>query len=487
MRLHFLRSLVAVACVAFTCCDKASAQQASIDVYAVQIATTMLDTTTTLGVWRKSNPGDTLSSAYPLFANDLSFCRASIESSSHSNHHTTRFAVFTILPPLSGQLPADTINAAERICRLTTILLQTEEMDSASAAALNAELTKAIDAKLGDYTAGTRLTEGTTQNWSDSKTWSKPRSRVVLATVNSRSGHRVILEAYSQINALTDKDFFTANWEQFDRERIEAGRTSYQDADSAIKWADLPSIGKDLQTMLAELERVKEKSDTLRNSQADLALVRAVIATRDTAPHLEPKRRAAALLAADLVRYATVPFPPPPRSPAIPLYETLQSLITESAVRGFDPANAFSRPWLWKAYELDSLGRVGHLAFVRLLARGFNPGLECARDVEFYRTMIDRGEADLRRGDTDPRVHFYLAMAYKAIFDLSQTTPGDYVDSVPPKSQGEAARLVALDHFRAALASLQSKAFRQEALTLGARLLVRKPTGAWHFCASEED
>ena len=485
--MHFLRPLAAFACVAFTCGDKAFAQQASIDDYAVQIATTMLDTTTTLGVWRKSNPGDTLSTVYPLYANDLSFCRASIARSTFSNHHTTRFAVFTILPPLNGQLPADTLNSAEQVCRLTTILLETEEMDSVSATALNAQLTKVIDAKLGDHTPGTRLTEGTTQNWSDSKTWSKPRARVVLATVRARSGHKVILEAYSQISALTDKDFFTANWEQFDRDRVEAGRTSYQDADSAIKWADLPSIGTDLQSMLAELGRVKEKSDTLRNTQADLALVRAIIATRDTAPHLEPTRRAAALLAADLVRYAAVPFPPPPRSPAITLYETLQSLITESAVRGFDPASAFSRPWLWKAYELDSLGRAGHLAFIRLLARGFNPERECAREVEFYRTMIDRGEADLRRGDTDPRVHFYLAVAYKGIFDLSQTTPGDYVDSVPPNSEGEAARLEALDHFRTALASLQSKAFRQEALMLGARLLVRKPTGAWHFCASEED
>jgi hypothetical protein len=488
MRMHSVQSLAASACIALTCCyEAAPGQQGSIDDYAVQIATTMLDTTKTLGVWHKSNPDDTLSSVYPLYGNDYSFCRASIGHSSFSNHHTTRFAVFSILPPAGGQLPADTLNVAEQVCRLTTILVETEEMDSVSAIALDDQLTRVIDAKLGEHTPGTRLTEGTTVGWTDSKTWSKPGTRLVLATLKGGKARKVIVESYSQASAVTDKEFFTARWQQVGRERAEAARETLEDADSAIEWADLPPIATDLRTMLVELRRNGQRSDTLRNAKADSALVHAIIATRDTAPHLEPARQAAALLAADLVRYAAVPYPLPPRNAAGPLYDTLQSVITESKIRGFDPVSAFSRPWLWRAYKLDSLGRTGHLAFVRLLARGFNEEIECALGIEFYRTMIDRGEADLRRGDTDPMVHFYLAVAYKAIFDLAQSSPGDYVDSLPPKSQGESARLVALDHFRAALASLQSKGVRREAWDLGARLLLRKQTGPWRFCVSEED
>jgi len=474
-------------CIALANCEKVGSQDISINDYAVRVATTMLDTTTTLGVWLKSNPNDTVSTVYPLYANDYSFCRAAIGHSSFSNHHTTRFAVFSIIPPAGEQLPADTLNPAEQLCRLTTILVETEEMDSVSALALDNQLAKAIDAKLGDHTEGTRLTEGTTTGWAGSRTWSRPRARIVLATVPGRTARKVILEAYTQTSAVTDNDFFTANWQQADRERADSGRETLVDADSAIAWSGLAYIATDLRTALAEIRRPKERSDTLRNPGADSALVRAVIATRDTAPHLDPAHQAATLFAADLVRYAAVPYPPPPGNAAGPLYDTLQSIITEAEVHGFDPQFAFARPWLWQAYELDSLGRVGHLAFVRLLARGFNDDTECAQSIDFYQAMIDRGEADIRRGDTDPMVHFYVAAAYKAIFDLAQSSPGDYVDSLPPKSEGETARVRALEHFRTALSSLRSKSRRREAWNQAARLLLRKQSGPWWFCADEDD
>ena len=191
MRPHSTQSLAAAACIALVYCEKAAPQSTSIDAYAVQVAATMLDTTTTLGVWLKSNPNDTVSTVYPLYANDYSFCRAAIGHSSFSNYHTTRFAVFSILPSAGEQLPADTLNPAEQLCRLTTILVETEEMDSVSALALDNQLAKAIDAKLGDHTAGTRLSEGTTTGWAGSKTWSKPRARIVLATVPGRTARKV--------------------------------------------------------------------------------------------------------------------------------------------------------------------------------------------------------------------------------------------------------------------------------------------------------
>jgi hypothetical protein len=487
MRTLPTQSLVAATCIALASCEKVGSQDISIEDYAVRVAATMLDTTTTLGVWLKSNPNDTVSTVYPLYANDYSFCRAAIGHSSFSNYHTTQFAVFSILPAAGEQLPADTLDPTAQICRLTTIRVETEEMDSVSALALDNRLAKAIDAKLGDHTEGTRLTEGTTTGWVGSKTWSRPRARIVLATVPGRTARKLMLEAYTQTSAVTDNDFFTANWQQADRERADSARENLVDADSAIAWSGLVSIATDLRTALAEIRRPRERSDTLRNSGADSALVRAVVGTRDTASHLDPAHQAATLLAADLVRFAAVPYPPPPRSAAGPLYDTLQSIITESDVHGFDSQNAFARPWLWKAYELDSLGRVGHLAFVRLIARGFNEDTECAQSVDYYRTMIDRGEADFRRGDTDPKVHFYVAVAYKAIFDLAQSSPGDYVDSLPPKPEGEAARVRALEHFRTALGSLQSKTRRREAWRQAARLLLRKQSSPWWYCAGEDD
>ena len=117
--------------------------------------------------------------------------------------------------------------------------------------------------------------------------------------------------AYGPESAIPDEDFWTAKFDQSQRDKTEAMRTDLQDADSAIAWSNLPSIGANLRIMIAELRRSRGKSDTLRNPIADSALVHAVLATRDTGPTLTAPRQAAALLAADLVRYAAIPYPPP--------------------------------------------------------------------------------------------------------------------------------------------------------------------------------
>lgn len=295
--------------------------------------------------------------------------------------------------------------------------------------------------------------------------------------------------AYGPASAIPDEDFGTAKFEQSQRDKTEAGRTDLQDADSAIAWANLPSIGANLRIMIAELRRNRARSDTLRNPIADSALERAVLATRDTAPTLDPQRQAAALVAADLVRYAAVPFPPPAYlgKPATLLFGSLQSIIAGSEVYPFDPDYIFNRLWLWKAYDLDSLGRAGHIAFVTLLARGFSETVPCAQDISFYTEIIKRGEAALRRGDSHPMVHYYVGAAYKSISDIGNSDPGDYVDSIPSKPEAETARLRAIDHFRAALGSLRDKPTRRDAWEMATKLMLRTKSRAWNFCGSEDD
>src|SRR5689334_21027999 len=146
MRLTSHLTLATLACVLLPCCEKVGSQQIPSSDIAVLAATTMLDTTTTLGKWLKANPRDSSSSVYPLYANDPSFCRASISGASVANHHAKRVAVFSIMPPANEQLPPDTLNAESELCRLTTILVETDEMDSATAVALDDEITKAIAA-----------------------------------------------------------------------------------------------------------------------------------------------------------------------------------------------------------------------------------------------------------------------------------------------------------------------------------------------------
>lgn len=471
-----------------------------------------IDSTETLANWLKSNPQDTVSSAAPLYSygDEDSFCRTAIGHSSLATHRMTRSALFHIAAPSDEELPRDTVRVAEQACRLTTIRLETEDIDSIGAHALADSLAKSIDAKLGGGQSGTRLTEGTTIKWADARTWSRPGTRIVLATAPSdrnqtpvvsrpttnnthgsavASSRKVIIIAYGPASAIPDEDFWTAKFDQTQRDKAQAVSTDLEDADSAIAWANLPSIGANLRIMIAELRRVRDKSDTLRNPIADSALVHAVLATRDTAPTLDPARQAAALVAADLVRYAAVPFPPPAYlgNRATLLFSSLQSIIAGSEVNGFDPDYIFNRVWLWKAYNLDSLGRAGHIAFVTLLARGFSETVPCARDISFYSEVIDRGEAALRRGDADPMVHYYVGAAYKSISDIGNSDRGDFVDSLPSKPEAEAARLRAIDHFRTALGSLRDKPTRRDAWEMATKLMLRTKNRPWNFCASEDD
>jgi hypothetical protein len=493
MRSVSLLLLPSIAWLALAGCESRSATpspKATVD-SPVNIADFGIDTTTLLGVWLKSNRRDTVSLRYPLYADDDWFCRTAVGHLNLWNQRAIRFAVFRIAAPIDEKLPQDTVKTAEQVCRLGTAWIETEGMDSVAAHLLADSLARVIDAKSGDHESGTRLTEGTTVGWADSRTWNRSGTRVVLATAPSdgkEKARKVVLAAYGRGSALPDQDFF---WEKFYQGRqnaLETARTTLQDADSAIAWAGLLSIAKDLRTALTELRRSRDKSDTLRNPIADAALVRAVLATRDTAPTLDLRRRAAALIAAELVRYAAVPYPPPSSgSPAGMLFSSLQSIIAGSEVQGFDAEYRFNRLWLWQAYELDSLGKAGHIAFVRLLSRAFDQQKECAQDIDFYNEMIKRGEAALGRGDTDPVVHYYVGVAYKSIFDLGNTDPGDYVDTVPSKAEAEKARLRAIEHFRATLVSLHDRPMRRETWEMAARLLLRKPGRPWSFCASESD
>jgi hypothetical protein len=485
----------------------------------VNIADFGIDTTTTLGDWMKSNPRDTISARYPLYSDDDWFCSTEVGHPSLSGHRTIRYAVFRISAPIDGQLPRDTVKTAEQVCRLGTVWVETEGLDSLTANLLVDSVTKVIDAKLGDHESGTRLTPGATTGWADSRTWNRQGSRTILTTARAdgkETARKVILAAYGRGSALPDQDYFFDKYYQDQADALETKQTSLQDADSAIAWAGLPSIAKDLRVALAELRRnrdnadtlgnptddstvahailgtqgirTRNNADTLRNPIADSALVRAVLATRDTAPTLVPPRQAAALIAAELVRYAAVPYPPPNSgSPAGMLFTSLQSILAGYEVQGVDLEHSFSRPWLWKAYELDSLGKAGHIAFVRLLSRAFDERKECALGIDFYNEMINRGEAELRRGDHDPLVHFYVGAAYKSIFDLGNSASGDYVDSIPSKKEAETARLRAIEHFRMALGSLRDRPMRRDTWEMAARLLLRKPGRPWLFCEGEDD
>lgn len=482
--------LQCLVCLSLVGCEKGFARdvapaQGGAGDSPVEIARAGIDTTISLGDWLKAHPRDSVAREYleKRGWDGNSFCRVAVAKSTFANRRTTRSALFHAYLPVGERIPADTTRFAERVCYLRTIFFETEALDSAVAITLSDSITSLIESRVGRAERGIKADEGTSRTWVNGRTWRTPGTTAVIAV----AARRVVILAYAPGSSLQHQDLLMARHSEAEErqaeERARGGvseNPALRDADSAIAWARLPSVAADLSVMIG----VRRRSEP-RTLKADSALIRAFRVIRDTAPSLEPPRRAAALLAAELVRYELgfLQYNAGPQDRA--LFNSLHKIIHGSTAEFSRDDNSFNRAWLWEAYRLDPHGRAGHLAFVRLLKRGFRQDAECAEDVGFYNAMIERGEAYLRRGTKDPLVHFYVGVAYKSIFDLAHTDPGIWVEQPPTRSEAEAARVRAIDHLRAAFPGLRDRSMRNEAWHYAHRLLLGQPESAWMFCASD--
>jgi hypothetical protein len=454
----------------------------------VATVTAAIDTTIRLGAWLKSHPADKIGVVPPVEQIDDKFCRASHLKLKLGDRTIVRSALFDIPQVPAGEpFPSDTAKVAEDLCELRTVWLSTEVPDSASASALADTLTQLIDRKLGNHSSGVNFGAAGSANWLDGRSWKGSRTTVVVATLPSMAAERalhseegpppdssavnntrrVVMAAYAPNSGYEDVDLLQARFVERHRE----AKVLYQNADSAIAWADLPKIATDLQQVLTHVRTIAGRGDTLSYPRVDEALLRAVKGTHDIAPTLSPPRRAAALLAADIVMFAAHPYFA--SNSASALRNSLESLGMTFTDLPIDQLVQNDRPWLWEAYRLDPSGRAGHAAFVELLGNGWTTKGACKEPGEQYDRIIEHGEADLRSGDKDPMVHLYVGSAYKTIFDAANVSPDDeYVDRRRYTAEAESARLKAIDHYRIALASLTDRTVRKDVWNRVMRLLL---------------
>lgn len=498
---------------AFIGCEKVAPADAPIRTAAgaapeeiIQLATAPIDTFVTLGDWLKKNPTDSVV-AFPFNLQEEPPCRLAIAKSTAWGHQFLRTAAFEVSPPADEKLPDDTSRIVEQACRLRTVKFESDEVDSATAVNISESLASGIESKIGQRRPMREIDEAQRVEWINVKVWQTLAGTVILAIKpddktprqfvrpdlrppsSSFSAGKIDVVVLPPRGFVGSNDYWAVRYLRTVRPIGENIDQDLADADSAVAWARLPAAAADLQTMLAAIRRRRSDSTATLTVEADSALIRAIRTIQDSAPRLDPGRRAAAFVAGDLVRFAAVPYPPQyGNNPDRDLFDAAQRILlgadAEQSQRGY----WFNRVWLWDAYEADSLGRAGHLAFVRMLKRGFEQSQECADSTEFYYTMIERGEADLRRGDKDPLVHFFVGIAYRSIFDYSNFVPEDTATyHNPSKAEGESARLRAIDHLRAALQGLTDKQMRRDAWAMAVDLMLRRPGLPPFSCAGEDD
>jgi hypothetical protein len=461
----------------------------------VDLLTSRIDTTITLGAWLKSHPGDKVSIVAPVSGIGDPFCRGAVTEVKVLGRTFERSALFYIpAPPKAEKLPADTTRVAEDLCELRTIVLASEELVFNAGHAVRDSVALLVDKRLGPHRDKLPLGAGEVPGNEEGRIWNGPGTKVVVAAgpadkkatpegdapsdvdegeplSDSAKTGAVYAVAYAPGSGAQDFDTWESRHKGLAAQRASDQQTRYRDIDSALVWAALPTVTTDLKLVLAFLRiRVDDNLHESRPPQVDAALLRALKTIRDVAPSLPPQRRAAAFLAGDVTLAGTqATFSADSGSR---LSRGLDSLgLTFAQVPGPDGFRN-TRAWLWQAYELDSTGRAGRAAFAELLSLSWPVTAACNADE--YIRMIEHGEAELSKGDNNPLIHFYVGSAYKSIYDWANFGTDEMVAPASVKAQAESARLKAIEHFRVALQSLSEPPLRREAWTKAMRLILHR-------------
>jgi hypothetical protein len=186
---------------------------------------------------------------------------------------------------------------------------------------------------------------------------------------------------------------------------------------------------------------------------------------------LEPAKRAASLLIADrivVIEEEDGNLEPPDSEKTAaerkpnenrPMSAAQVPLERLGAQFSYDPdseRNLYTFNRLQKAYELDSNGRAGELAFLLLMERGFDTSPGCKNGSELFREVLHRGTEYLRTSrspQVEARIHFLMGDAYRDIVALAAGQHGDtYADSATYKPEATKARSNAVAEYRAGLA-----------------------------------
>lgn len=217
----------------------------------------------------------------------------------------------------------------------------------------------------------------------------------------------------------------------------------------AVKMAGL---GDQSGSRLIAVAQIPEEKD------ADFRLLSLVSAVKPwliEGRKLDSTRYAAALLAADVtldISRSTYLLEDKKKRRRRRQLEALGARFTDTHL----DSTVYLHSWLRQSIRLDPEGPAGDLALVRLMEFGFARSAACADGSEYFRRVIKEGEKYLARAtDLELRtaVEFMVGDAYGDIVALAAGVEPLYGGVMKYEPEAPRARVKAIRHYRAALAS----------------------------------
>jgi hypothetical protein len=415
----------------------------------------------TLGDWKKERPGDAVvlyrhgDAGAPL---DRPWC-ARAETAFQLPDGTTavRYAFFYPPdPPARFALPAEneTAGLIDRACTLGVIWTERSEKDKARGEQIAAAVRAALDQRFGEGKANAKLQFFNAASWSETGRWKPGDATMASASERGYDKSQVLAFGFLPVSGLSIDELGRDS-----REDIEQSPDpGAADVRLLTGEAGIPGAARD--ALLAAVSRADDWREGRIKSDAQLPARQLISGLKQwlaAAEKLEGRRKAAALLAADLAlegsQYAYKVADPDGGAAARKELVALGADFNDSPLGG---VTSYTRSWLKAARELDRDGPIGDRCFRMLMAKGFDTSGTCSSGNEQFREVIEEGERYLA-GKYDPaaqaEVELMLADAYRDIVSLAAGAAADYGEASAYAGQADQARQKAILHYRKALAN----------------------------------
>lgn len=455
--------VIAVAITVLGCTDQNSLRSDARagDVYEQWVAEQLglVAKRATLGEWKKVRPEETVvlyrhgDAGAPL---DRPWCaRAEADLRLPNGAKAVRYAFFyPPAPPAGFALPAEqgSEGLIDRACTLGVIWTERVIKDKGEAERAAAGLRSALDRSVGEGKANTEMHFFGAASWKETGRWRSGDAVMASAAAHGYDTSQVLAFGFLPISGLSIDDLGSGS-----REDIEADPDpGAADVRPLVREAGISGAAAD--ALLAAVSRADDWREGRVRGDAKPAAKELVSGLRQwlaAAEKLEGRRKAAALLAADLAlegaQYAFTVADPGAGAAARTELAALGAEFNDSPLGG---VTQYTRSWLTTARGLDPDGPLGDRCFRMLMRKGFDTSGTCSSGSEQFREVIEEGERYLA-GKHDPaaeaEVELMVADAYRDIVSLAAGAADDYAETANYAREADQARQKAVQHYRSAL------------------------------------
>ena len=447
-----------------------------------------------LGEWKKNHAVGTVERYGPLLSEQANkdWCaRVRLETSLDAKRKLRRDAYFYLPdPPAVMSMPAGTPDGLVGQCRLGFVWAEIEDEDASRAERLADAARESLTSVLGAGQLNAKVHWSGSGAWRKTTLWKQRGLSLATAATDSRPWRssdlrtttRVLVAAAGGTSGITLGPFQPPA--ETPEEYVERFRVIESRINEAISAAAVSGTAEsNIRTAVKVLSDFNPPWRYPRGADR-MFILDAINGWLASAP-TPSVRRAAALFVADrLLAESGIGWG---KDENPPIRQQLEALGAQFNWIELGGTWLYAHSWLRESLETDPDGRIGDLAFITLMERGFETSGMC-RDQggDGFHAVIGEGSDFLSRKPDSPLtsyVHLLMAQAWGDIVRLSNG--GGYDQSVASdKSEETYARGQAIDEYRLAFASpIQRPAKEREAWRNAWRMMAGlSPTRTYFYC-----